>query len=73
MITAAISDAILLPIDASFVQEVKLPIHDGLAWPQNDLSDSNAGSWLIMEEKYRLHFEGRRLLHLSDAACRCHP
>ena len=70
---AAISDAMLLPTVVSFVQEVHHPVHDGLSCPKHALSDSNLGSWLAMEEKSRLHFEGKRLLALNDAACSCHP
>jgi hypothetical protein len=62
----------LLPIDVSFVQEVQLPVHDGLVCPKHALSDLNPGSWLVMEETSRLHFEGRRLLPMNDATWCCH-
>jgi len=38
VVDAAILNAMLLPIDVSFVQEVKLPVHDDLACPKHDLS-----------------------------------
>ena len=66
VVAAAIPGAMLLPIDLRFVQEVQLPVHDGLACSKHSLSDSNPGSWLVMEEKSQLHFEGRRLLPLID-------
>ena len=47
MVAAFIPDATLLPIDVSFVQEVQLSVHDGLACPKHALSDSNPA----MEEK----------------------
>jgi hypothetical protein len=73
VVAAAIPDAMLLPINVSFVQEVQLPVHDGLACLKHALSDSNSSSWLAMEGTSRLHFEGRWLLPLNDAAWHCHP
>ena len=73
MVAAAIPDSMLLPIDLSFVLQVQLPVHNGLASPKHAPSDSNPSSWLAIEEKSRLHFEGRRLLPLNDAAWRCLP
>jgi len=40
---ATIPDEMLLPIDASFVQEVQLPIQASLACSKHALSDSNTG------------------------------
>ena len=74
MIVAAIPDAMLLPTDECFAQEVPEPIYDGLTCPKCALWDSNPGSWLLAkEQKSRLRFEGRRLLLLNDEAWRCHP
>ena len=73
LIPPAIPDAMLLPIDVSSVHEVQMPVHDGLESPKHALSDSNPGSWLPMAEQSQLHFEGRLLLPLNDAAWRCHP
>ena len=72
MVSSAIPDAMLLPIDLIVAQEVQLRMHDGLACPKHALLDSNPGSLLAMEKKSRLHFEDRRLLPLNDAAWRCH-
>ena len=72
MVAAASPDVVLLLIDVRFIHEVQLPVHDGLTCPKHALTDSNPGSWLAMEEKSRLHFEGRRLVPLNDAAWRCH-
>jgi len=33
LVAAVIPDAMLLPIEVTFVQEVQLPVHDGLACP----------------------------------------
>jgi hypothetical protein len=67
MVAAAIPDAMLVPTDVSVVQEAQLPVHDGLACPKHALSNSNPGSWLVMKETSRLHFEGRRLLPLNES------
>ena len=72
MVAAALPDAMLLPIDVRFVQEVQLPVHDGLACPKHAISDLNAGSLLAMEETSRLYFEGRRLLPMNYATWCCH-
>jgi hypothetical protein len=56
---ATIPDEMLLPIDASFVQVVQLPVQDSLACSKHALLDSNTGHGLTMEEKSRLHFEAR--------------
>ena len=58
VIAAAIPDAMLLPTDEWFAQEVPEHVYDGLAW------DSNPGSWLGKEQKSRLRFGGRWLLLL---------
>jgi hypothetical protein len=71
MVAAAIPDAMLVPTDVGVEQEAQLPVHDGLACPKHALSNSNPGSWLAMKETSRLHFEGRRLLPLNDAATGC--
>jgi hypothetical protein len=73
VIVAAIPDAMLLPTDESFAQEVPEPVYDGLACPRLALWDSNTGSWLAKEQKSQLRFGGRRLLLLNDEAWRCHP
>jgi len=73
VVAATIPDAMVLPIDVRFIQEVQLPVHDGLACPKHNIFDLNPGSWLAMEEKSRLHFEIRRLLRVNDATWRCHP
>jgi hypothetical protein len=70
VISAAIPDAMLLPTDEYFAQEVPEYAYDGLTCPKYALWDSNPGSWLA---KSRLGFEGRRLLLLNDEAWRCHP
>ena len=72
MVAAAIPDAMLLPNDVRFIHEVQLLVNDGLKCPKHALTDSNPSSWLAMEEKPRLHFEGRRLVPFNDAAWRCH-
>jgi hypothetical protein len=48
---AAIPDAMLLPTDECFAQEVPEPVYDGLACPKYALWDSNPGSWLAKEQK----------------------
>jgi hypothetical protein len=44
--TAAIPDAMLLPTDECFAQEVPEPVYDGLTCPKYALWDSNPGSWV---------------------------
>ena len=73
MIAAAIPDAMLLPTDECFAQEITEPVHDGLTCPKYALWDSNPGSWLAKEQESWLHFGGRRLLLLNDEAWRFHP
>jgi hypothetical protein len=51
VVSSAIPDAMLLPIDLIVAQEVQLRVHDGLACPKQALLDSNHGSWLAMEKK----------------------
>ncbi len=51
VVAVAIPGAMLLPTDVSFVEEVRLPVHDGLTCPKPALSDSNPGSWLAMVER----------------------
>jgi hypothetical protein len=46
VIAVAIPDAILLPTDEWFAQEVPEPVHDGLTGPKYAVWDSNPGSWL---------------------------
>ena len=73
MIAAAIPDAMLLPTDECFAQEVTEPAYDGLICPKYAIWDSNPGSWLAKEHKSRLRFGGRWLLLLHDETWRCHP
>ena len=73
MIAAAIADAMLLPTDECFAQEVPEPVYDRLTCPKYALWDSNTVSWLDKDQKSRLRFGGRRLLLLNDDAWRCHP
>jgi hypothetical protein len=73
VIAAAIPDAMLLPTDECFAQEVPEPVYDGLTRPKYVLWDSNPGSWLAKEQKSRLRVGGRQLLLLNDEAWRCHP
>jgi hypothetical protein len=73
VIAAAIPDAMLLPTDECFAQEVPEPVYDGLTYPKYALWDSNPDSWLAKEQKSRLRFGGRRLLLLNDEAWCCHP
>jgi hypothetical protein len=68
VIAAAIPDAMLLPTDTYFAQEVPEPVYDGLTCPKYAIWDSNTGSWLVKEQKSRLRFGGRRLLLLNDEA-----
>ena len=49
MIAAAIPDAMLLPTDECFAQEVPEPVCNGLTCPKYALWDSNPGSWLAKE------------------------
>jgi hypothetical protein len=50
VIAAAIPDAMLLPTDEYFAQEVPEPVYDGLACPKYVLWNSNPGSWLAKEQ-----------------------
>ena len=68
MIVAAIPDTILLPTDECFAHEVPEPVYDVITCPKYALWDSNPGSWLVKDNKSRLHFGGRRLLLLNDEA-----
>jgi hypothetical protein len=51
VIAAAIPDAMLLPTDEYFVQEVPEPVYDGLTCPKYALWNSNPASWLAKEHK----------------------
>jgi hypothetical protein len=73
VIAAAIPDAMLLPTDDFFAQEVPEHVYDGLTCPKYALWDSKPGPWLAKEQKSRLRFGDRRLLLLNDEAWRCHP
>ena len=73
MIAAAIPDAMMVPTDECFAQEIPEPVYDGLTCLKYALWDSNPGSWLVKEQKSRLRFGGRRFLLLNDEAWRCHP
>jgi hypothetical protein len=73
VMAAAIPDAMLLPTDECFAQEVPEHVYDGLTCPKYALCDSNPGSWLAKEQKSRLRFGGRRLLLLNDEAWGRHP
>jgi hypothetical protein len=73
VIAAAILDAMLLPTDECFPQDVPEPVYDGLTCPKYAVWDSNPGSWLAKEQKSRLCFGGRRLLLLNEEVWRCHP
>jgi hypothetical protein len=73
VIAAAIPDAMLLPTNKYFAQDVPEPVYDGLTCPKYALWDSNLGSWLAKEQKSRLRFGGRWLLLLNNEACHCHP
>jgi hypothetical protein len=68
VISAAILDAMLLPTDECFAQEVLKPAYDGPACSKYALWDSNPVSKLAKEQKSRLRFGGRRLLILNDEA-----
>jgi hypothetical protein len=57
VIAAAIPDAMLLPIDECFAQEVPEYVYDGLTYPKYALWDSNQGSWLAKEQRSRLPLE----------------
>jgi hypothetical protein len=48
VIAAAILDAMLLPTDYCFAQEVPEPLYDGLPCSKYALWDSNPGSWLAI-------------------------
>jgi hypothetical protein len=48
VIAAVIPDAMLLPTDEWFAQEVPEPLYDGLTYPKYALWDSNPGSLLAM-------------------------
>jgi hypothetical protein len=52
VIAAAIPDAMLLPTDECFAQEVPEAVYDGLTCPKYALLDSNPGFWLAKEQKY---------------------
>jgi hypothetical protein len=73
VIAAAIPDAMMVPTDECFAQEIPEPVYDGLTCLKYALWDSNPGSWLVKEQKSRLRFGGRRFLLLNDEAWRCHP
>jgi hypothetical protein len=45
VIAAAIPDAMLLPIDEWFAQEVPETVYNGLTCPKYALWDSNLSSW----------------------------
>jgi hypothetical protein len=47
---AAITDAMLLPTDKCFAQEVPEPVYDGLICPKYALWDLNPVSWLAKEQ-----------------------
>jgi hypothetical protein len=49
VIDAAIPDAMLLPTDECFTQEVPEHVYDDLKCPKYALWDSNPGSWLAKE------------------------
>ena len=57
VIAAAIPDAILLPTDECFAQEVPEPVYDGLTCPKYALWDSNLGSWLAKERSHGFALE----------------
>jgi hypothetical protein len=52
-----IPDAILLPTDECFAEEVPKPVYDGITCPKYALLDSNPGSWLAKEQKSRFVLE----------------
>jgi hypothetical protein len=51
VIAAAILDAMLLPTEECFPQEVPAPAYDGLTCPKYDVWDSNPNSWLAKEQR----------------------
>jgi hypothetical protein len=53
VIAAVIPDAMLLPTDECFAQEVPDHVYDDLTCPKYALCDSNPGSWLTKEQKSR--------------------
>ena len=57
VIAAAIPNAMLLPTDECFAQEVPEPVYDGLTCPKYALWDSNPGSWLAKEQQSRFALE----------------
>jgi hypothetical protein len=57
VVAAAISDAMLLPTDEGFAQEVPQPVYDGLTCTKYALWDSNPSSWLAKEQKSRFTLE----------------
>ena len=65
MIAAAIPDAMLLPTDECFAQEVPEPVYDGLKCPKYALWDSNPDSCLAKDQQSRLRFGGRRVTALA--------
>jgi hypothetical protein len=72
VIAAAIPDAMLLPTDECFAQEVPEPVYDGLTCPKYALWDSNPGSWLTLRTWRKIHWsdESRFLLHVTDGRMR---
>jgi hypothetical protein len=56
VIAAAIPDAMLLPTDEYFAQEVPKPVYDGLTCPKYAIWDSNPGSWLACMGQMRAGF-----------------
>ena len=73
VIAAVIPDAMLFATHEWFPQKVPEPVYDGLTCPKYALWESNPGSWLAKEQKWRFRFWGSRLLLLNDEAWRCHP
>jgi hypothetical protein len=73
VIAADIPDAMLLPTDECFAQEVPDHAYDGLKYSKYALWDSNPVSWLAKEHRSRIRSGGRRLPLLNDEAWRCHP
>jgi hypothetical protein len=71
VIAAAIPDAMLLPTDECFAQEVLEHVYDGITCPKYAPWDSNPAAWLAKEQKSRLRFGGRRLLLVNDEAFHC--
>jgi hypothetical protein len=58
VIAAAIPDAMLLPTDKCFAQEVPEHVYNSLTCPKYALWDSNPGSWLAKEQKSRDEIQG---------------